>query len=134
MALRKAVAEGAIDCIATHHIPHEYDSKVLEFEYAKNGMIGLESAYAALKTALPEVSEEAWVAMLSTNAAKIFGLQKQSVTKGEKATLTLFNPDTVFTFTEKHILSRSKNTPFINKELKGRVKGIINKGQVFLND
>jgi dihydroorotase len=134
MALRKAVAEGAIDCIATHHLPHEYDSKVLEFEYAKNGMIGLESAYAALKTALPEVSEENWIAMLSTNPAKIFGLPKKVIDKGEKSALTLFNPDTIFTFTEKHLFSRSKNTAFIDKELKGKVLGIINKGKMVLNN
>lgn len=134
VTLRKSVAEGAIDCIATHHLPHEYDSKVLEFEYAKNGMTGLESAYAALRTAVPEVSNEQWVAMLSTNPAQLFGLPKQKIAKGETATLTLFNPDTVFTFTEKHLFSRSKNTPFIGKELKGRVRGIINKGQIILND
>lgn len=134
MALRKAVAEGVIDCIATHHLPHEYDSKVLEFEYAKNGMISLESAYAALKTAMPEISEERWVTMLSINPAKIFGIAKHSITKGNKAALTLFNPDTTFTFTEKHLFSRSKNTPFINKELKGRVLGVVNKGQLVLNE
>lgn len=134
MALRKAVAEGVIDCIATHHLPHEYDSKVLEFEYAKNGMISLESAYAALKTAMPEISEERWATMLSINPAKIFGIAKHSITKGNKAALTLFNPDTTFTFTEKHLFSRSKNTPFINKELKGRVLGVVNKGQLVLNE
>ena len=134
MALRKAVAEGVIDCIATHHLPHEYDSKVLEFEYAKNGMIGLESAYAALKTALPEVSEEMWVNMLSIRPAQLFGLQTTTIAKGEKAALTLFNPGASFIFTEKHLLSGSKNSPFINKELTGRVRGIINKGQVVLNN
>ncbi|MBC8034693.1 MAG: dihydroorotase [Chitinophagaceae bacterium] len=134
MALRRAVAEDVIDCIATHHLPHEYDSKVLEFEYAKNGMIGLESAYAVLKTVLPELSEDKWVKLLSLNAAAIFGLSKPKLATGQVASLTLFNPDTRFMFTEKHLRSKSRNSPFLNKEMQGKVKGIINKGSVVLNE
>ncbi len=134
LALRHAISEGVIDCIATHHFPHEYDSKVLEFEYARNGMIGLETAYAALKTILPEVAEEKWVQLLSLNAAAIFGLEKPSIIKDQPASITLFNPDTFFTFTERHIRSRSRNSPFISKELLGKVIGIINKSAVILNE
>lgn len=128
MALRKAVTDGVIDCIATHHLPHEYDSKVLEFEYAKNGMIGLESTYAVLRTTLPEISQERWVEMLSLNPASIIGLRSTPIEVGNTAKMTLFNPDAVFTFTANNIRSKSKNSPFINQNMKGKVAGILTKG------
>ncbi|MBK6938220.1 MAG: dihydroorotase [Chitinophagaceae bacterium] len=125
-ALQKAITENTVDCIATHHLPHEFDSKVLEFEYAKFGMIGLETAYAALCTALPEVAQEKWVQLLAVNPRAIFGLPVASVQEGAKAILTLFEPGKQWTFTEENIKSKSKNTPFAGTAFTGKVTGIIN--------
>jgi dihydroorotase len=133
-ALRRAVLDGTIDCIATHHLPHEYDSKVLEFEYAQYGMIGLETSYAILKTILPDMPEERLTDLFCNNPRKIFGLEQPVIDAGRACCLTLFNPNTFWVLQEKDILSKSKNTPFTGKTFKGKSLGIINGERLFLNN
>ena len=133
-ALRKAVLDGTVDCIATHHLPHEYDSKVLEFEYAKFGMTGLETTYAVLKSVFPEMKEEKIVTLLSANPRKIFGIEKPAIEKGKEVCATLFDPTLSWQLKETEIKSKSKNTPFIGASFKGRALGIINREKIFLNN
>lgn len=128
-ALKKAILDGEVDCLASHHLPHENDSKVLEFEYAKPGMISLETAFAVLSTVVEGLGVEKMVDLLSTNPRRIFNMEKATVTEGNKATLTLFNPQMAWTFTENDIKSQSRNTPFLGKSFKGKALGIINNGQ-----
>jgi dihydroorotase len=131
-AIKKALLDGTIDCIASHHLPQHWDNKVCEFEYAKHGMIGLETMFAVLMSCgLPA---EDFVQMQTINVRNIFGLSVPEIKVGETATLTLFVPAAEFTFEETMIKSRSKNSPFIGKNFKGKVVGIINKSNIHLNN
>lgn len=132
--LLSAVADGTIDCIATHHMPQEYDSKVLEFEYAKNGMTGLETCYPVLKTILPDISESRWLEMLCINPRKIFGLEQPVINKNEKACLTLFSPKGKTNIEAGDFYSKSVNTPFAGKELNGAVYGTVQQDKIFLRN
>lgn len=114
-ALRAAVLDGTIDCIASHHQPHEWDSKVCEFEYAKYGMEGLESCFAATATILPQLSPQKLATLFSIAPAAIFGLDLPVIKEGEKANITLYRQKQESVFGEEKIRSRSKNNAFINK-------------------
>jgi dihydroorotase len=114
-ALRAAVLDGTIDCIASHHQPHEWDSKVCEFEYAKYGMEGLESCFAATATALPQLSPERLAELFAIHPCIIFKLSLPVIKEGEKANITVYKNGVNKVFGEKDITSKSKNNAFIGK-------------------
>ncbi|MFM7645134.1 MAG: dihydroorotase [Sphingomonadales bacterium] len=131
-ALRQAVCEGVIDCLATHHLPHEKDAKVIEFEYAQHGMIGLETAFAALRTSIEDLPIDKIVSILAINPRKIFGLAPALIQEGQCACLTFFDPNAQWTVTAEQLRSRSGNSPFLGKTLTGKVVGIFNKNSLTL--
>lgn len=129
--LRKAVLDGVVDAIASHHLPHEFDSKVVEFEYAKPGMSSLETAYAALRSAVPDLSADRTVELLSVRPREIFGLEQPVIAEGQAAVLSLFDPNGTTRLTKP--VSKSANNPFLGKTLKGKVVGIVNGTSIFVN-
>lgn len=132
MAIREALTTGIVDCLATHHLPQDLDHKQCEFEYAKNGMTGLETQFSVMNTA--GINAAAFVQMQSINARQIFGLPIPEIAEGAPAVLTLFNPEKEQAVDASKMRSRSKNSPFAGMILKGSVIGIINKNQVQLNN
>ncbi|MBG9378380.1 dihydroorotase [Panacibacter sp. DH6] len=133
LALRVAVKNGLVDCIASHHLPHDWDSKTCEFEYAKNGMIGLQTAFAAVLSAVPELDVRNVASLFATNARKIFNLPESAVKEGSSAEITIFNTGISTVLEKNGIKSKSVNTPFVGKTLKGGVIGIFNKGKLLVN-
>jgi dihydroorotase len=127
-ALKKGLADGTIDVIVSDHIPQDVESKDLEFDHADDGMIGLESCFGVLNKALEKkVALELTVNVLTSNPRNILGLPEVKVKEGERANLTLFNPEKSNVFTKSQIVSSNKNSGFLGKALKGEVIGIINK-------
>lgn len=133
LALQNAVRKGLVDCIASHHLPQNWDNKVCEFEYAKSGIIGLQTSYVALNSILPELSSEQIIALLSTNARNIFAIPTTNINVGSKAELTLFSRTGKTTLTVQNNKSKSSNSAFLNTELNGKVLGILHKGQIITN-
>ncbi|MDX1271866.1 dihydroorotase family protein [Bizionia paragorgiae] len=120
-ALIEGVKDGTIDMVTSDHNPVTIEDKKVEFEQAAYGTIGLESAFGALQTLF---STKKTIGLLTKGKSR-FGLENSSLNIGELANLTLFNPDTKYTFSEEHIVSKSKNSLFLNTDLKGSVYGII---------
>ncbi len=129
-ALIKGVKNGTIDIITSDHNPIDIEHKKVEFSIAKDGTIGLETAFGALQLVL---DIETIVTCLTENPKKIFGINSTVIKENEKADLTLFTPNVDYTFSVNDILSSSKNSIFTGKKLKGKAYGIFNNKQLVLN-
>ncbi|MDI9310957.1 MAG: dihydroorotase [Limnohabitans sp.] len=128
-ALIEGVLDGTIDCITSDHNPMDIEHKNLEFDLAKNGTIGLESAFGALQTVLPT---EIIIEKL-TAGRLLFTNEVAQIKEGQKANLTLFTTENDWTFDAENVLSKSRNSAFYEVKMKGRVFGIINNNQLILN-
>ncbi|MEN3324559.1 dihydroorotase [Mariniflexile soesokkakense] len=128
-ALVEAVKDGTIDMVTSDHNPIDIEHKKIEFDYAAYGSIGLESAFGALQTVF---TTKKTIDILTKGKTR-FGLEATPINIGNKLNITLFNPDTKYTFSIKHIISKSKNAIFENETLKGNIYGIIANNKVSLN-
>jgi dihydroorotase len=127
-SLIRGIKDGTIDMITSDHNPIDIEHKKMEFDLAKNGTIGLESAFGALLTVLPlDVIIEKLTAGKS-----VFGISGDVLETGKKANLTLFNPDAEWTFAKDNIRSKSKNSAFLGTKMKGKAYGIYNNGKLIL--
>ncbi|PCH78155.1 MAG: dihydroorotase [Flavobacteriaceae bacterium] len=128
VALLEGLKEGTIDMITSDHQPITIEDKKVEFQNAKYGTIGLESIFGALNTVL-----DIELIIEKLTAKDRFSIPENSIKIGNKADLTFFNPTPTSTFTKTAIISTSKNSIFLNKEIKGLVYGVFANGILVQN-
>ena len=127
-ALIKGLKDGTIDAICSDHSPEDIENKKVEFDNAEFGMIGLQTAFSLACQLENEIGMEGIIEKMAINPRKLLGLNAPEINIEKPANLCLFNPSTKWTLEEKDILSKSKNTPFIGKTLKGKIVGVVNNG------
>lgn len=133
-AIKAGLADGTIDCIATDHAPHTEEEKNKEYDLAPFGIIGLETLLGLVVTELIEPGILSWPAAIATmtrNPAKIFNLSgRGSLAAGSIADVTVINPGASYTFGPNDFLSKSRNSPFIGRHLRGLPETTIVGGTV----
>ena len=133
-AMKEGLKRGVIDVIATDHAPHTIDEKEVEFTQAPFGIVGLETAIGLSVTELIEQSILSWpqlIEKMSTNPRRILGLSSINIQAGEMANLTIIDQKREWTVDIGAFHSKSKNSPFHGKRLKGNAIGIVNNGRFF---
>jgi len=136
-AVIEGLKDGTIDCIASDHAPHSAEEKDEEFQFAPNGILGLETEIGLTFSelfhkkilGLKEIVEK-----LSLKPRRILNIPIPNFSPGEKANFTILDPDAVWTVNVKKFKSKSKNSPFDKKLLTGKAIAVINNRKMFYND
>ena len=134
-AIKEALRDGIIDVIATDHAPHTIDEKEVEFTQAPFGIVGLETAIGLSFTELVHQTYLTIVQLIekfSVNPRRILSLPTINIQEGERANLTLLDPEIEWTVDIQSFRSKSKNSPFHGRKLKGKAIGIMNNGKIYL--
>ncbi|CAH0176585.1 MULTISPECIES: dihydroorotase [unclassified Microbacterium] len=135
LAVREGLADGTIDIVATDHAPHPSESKACEWQAAANGMVGLESALRVVHQSMVQTGLLEWAdvaRVMSTAPARIGMLDGHGtpLEVGQPAQITLYDPNITGTFTTNDLRGRSENSPYLGRELPGRVEWTIHGGTV----
>ena len=128
------ILNGTIDAVSSDHSPIQIEKKKCEFEQAEFGIIGLETTFPIINTVLKGKMELSKIIdLISRNPRKILKQKTPQIQEGEKANMTLFDPNKTWRYQKEEIISKSKNTPFIGYQFTGQIIGIINNGQIEIN-
>ena len=131
-ALREGLRDGTINCIVSDHAPYSLESKSVEFPEAPFGIIGLETTLPVVITELIEPGVLSWmdaVAALTVNPARVLGIPKGTLAVGADADVTLIDPDCEWTIDADAFRSKSRNTPFHGRRVKGKAICVIVGGE-----
>lgn len=136
-ALRASLRSGDLDAVATDHAPHAEEDKEVEFDQARPGTTGLETALAAVLTAMgPEPDLHLVVERMSTAPARILGLEEHGgpIAPGRPANLVVFDPAAEWTAGDRQWASRGRNSAFLGRTLRGRVVHTMLRGDLVVRD
>jgi dihydroorotase len=133
LAVREGLADGTIDIVATDHAPHPAEAKSCEWAAAANGMVGLESALRVVHRAMVETGMLEWTdvaRVMSRTPARIGRLDGHgtAVAAGQPASFTLYDPRPARTFGLDDLRGRSKNSPYVGRELPGQIRWTVRAG------
>jgi len=134
-AIREGLRDGTIDAIASDHAPHSYDEKQVEYGSAPFGIVGLETSVGLAITELLHtriLSLTQLVEKLSTNPRKILQLPPVIIAEGQQANITVFDPSREWTVDIAAFQSKSGNSPFQGRVLKGKATAVIGNGSIFV--
>ncbi len=132
-AIKRGLKDGTIDCIATDHAPHSIEEKEVEFDFAPFGLVGLETALGLVVTELIDRRILTWaqaLAKLTINPARILGLETGRLKANSPADITIIDPKASWTVDPSRFQSKSKNSPFGGRKLRGKVVCTIVDGKV----
>ncbi len=135
-AIQEGLQDGTIDAIATDHAPHSRLEKEVEFDLAANGIIGLETSVPLTLALVRDeiLTPTQMIELMSVNPCRILGVEGGTLSQGAAADITLIDSDREFTYEEKDVVSKSKNSPFLNWSLKGKAVLTILDGKITYND
>lgn len=136
-AIKKGLADGTIDAIATDHAPHTDSEKDVEFDLAPFGIIGLETSLSLSVMELVDKKILSWSSLIekmSSAPAKILGLQAGSLKPGLPADIVIIDPEKKYVYKKDSIESKSRNSPFVNWELKAKVQAVLVSGKPVMKD
>jgi dihydroorotase len=136
-AMIEGLKDGTIDVICTDHAPHAIEEKEVEFIYAPNGIIGLETAWSISVMRLLEPGHlglEEILDKLIIQPRKILNLPVPAIKEGAAANLTVFNTDEKWVYDEAEVRSKSRNSPYLGNTLTGRAVAVYNKGRFERNN
>lgn len=134
LSIKQALAEGIIDVIASDHAPHTENEKDIEFDRAEFGTIGLETELAVAFTELIEKKFLDWQDLIEKfriKPAEILGLKKGLVEEGSQADLIIFDPNKEWVVSRESFFSKSKNSCFLGKKLKGKIENVLIGKKIF---
>jgi len=136
-AIKKGLADGTIDVIATDHAPHTDSEKDIEFEFAPFGIIGLETALSLAVMELVDTKVLSWeelILKMSTNPARLLALDRESLKKEAVCDIVIIDPQKEYIYDKDSVESKCKNSPFINWRLKGKVSCVFVAGKLVMKD